>query len=127
MNVSNEIITASIAFFSVVASSVISFFISKKAAETEINKLKLAWEYDITQKKNQDFEKMVADISKLLFHPDMYTTQEALNSVSVVRAQLTGSEAEAIDMLYYVITTGDKSEIQSALDRAIEQKRQCAC
>lgn len=124
MHIPNEVITALIGLVSVGASSVISFIISKKAAETEIKKLKLSWEHDETQKKDRDFEKMVADVSKILVYPHISVIQDALDSVSVVRAQSTGPEAEAIDNLYIALTSQDKPDIQDALDRAIEQKRQ---
>lgn len=109
----------------VALSALVSIFLARKTAKTEIEKLKAVWEHEKEAALDAEFDKMVSSVSMFAKRPSTQDFRNATNAVAVYQTKATGEMADAVDLLSGMIIRDnyDSAAILAQLDAVIEIKR----
>lgn len=118
-----EIICAIISAAGVVASSVISWLISKSTANKEIRKMRMTWDHEKEIAYGENFAEMVSAVSLYINSRNIGDGYRALEAVSKLRAKESGALAKKLDTLHSKIEKNQFSDLDKCLSEVIEQNR----
>lgn len=120
-----EIITALISLAGVIASSVISWFISRNTATNEMKKMKLTWQHEDVVSSDDEFADMAAMVSRCVKFKKGPESEDAAAKVAALRSKESGNLAISLDNLYSCITAQYPvgTKIDAALTEVINEKR----
>lgn len=118
-----EVICALIAAGGALLSAVVAWFVSRAAANKEIEKLKLTWAREDVITSDEDFAAMCAAVSRYVqtIRPRDKDTAAAL--VSSVRSKEAGVLADSLDSLYASLRGTGVLNVDECLTKVIEEKR----
>ncbi len=119
---STEIICSGIALMGVVVSSAFSCVISKFSTKIELEKLQKTWEREDATSYDEEFSEMVESVARAIYTPYPDFT-DSMGKIAAFRSKEHGSLALALDELYSVAATLDKTIVNNALTKVIEEKR----
>ncbi len=124
-----EVICAIISAIGVLLSSLLSFFVSKSTAKSEIKKMQLTWEREDNLSHSSDFAQMIRTVSLYCnlteSEPDIVHSQEYAESIALVdclRSTETGDLAQKLDQLRDSFPS-DLPQIRKNLDTVIRMTR----
>lgn len=110
---------------SAAASGLISWFIAKTAARSEIRKLRETWAHEKETAIDAEFDQMVSCVSAFLMHKTNPNAINAARAITVYRAKAAVDLAPAVDSLAGLFERPEQNQyrIREALDTIIELKR----
>lgn len=118
-----EVISALIAAGGAVLSAFVAWFVSRAAANKEIDKLKLTWAREDVITSDEDFSTMCAAVSRYI-HSQRYRDKSAAAAlVAAVRSKESGVLAEKLDKLNRALLDNNSLSIDSCLTEVIDEKR----
>lgn len=120
---STEVICALIAAGGTLLSAVVAWFVSRAAANKEIEKLKLTWAREDVITSDEDFAKMCAAVSRCVQTMRSRDTDTAVALVSSVRSKEVGVLADSLDNLYASLRCSGAFNVDECLTKVIEEKR----
>lgn len=114
-------------FFAALISALISFvtaFITAiLTSRNEIKKLKIAHNYELSEKERIAFANFVASVSKFADHDTPSNYADAINAVSEFRSFCSGKTAELIEKLPIERHAGNGAKISQLLRSIVEEYR----
>lgn len=128
MNITDDIIVAAIGFLASALVGLFSFLSSKRAIDSETEKMKTTWAHDENQQYAVDFAKMLTAVK---FFIDSKTTAEhrnAVEKINLIRVKSNGAIASLTDLLYTEvavasITNVDWWKVEKLLANLVDAKR----
>lgn len=90
----NDVLTGAV---SAIASGIVSWFIAKTAAKTEIKRLRETWEHEKKAAYDAEFDNMVAAISYFVRSPSNPTLKTAIERTALFRSKADGDLAVIVD------------------------------
>ena len=123
---SPEILSTLITAGGIIFSTGISWCVARHTANKELERMKLSWEHDDVVASDDEFSEMAAAVSKYLaqiIDGRWSKADDAIVKVAALRAKEIGALANALDVLYAYLLEGNTNEIQEALTKVIEEKR----
>lgn len=123
ISISSEFVCALISFAGVIISALISKNVAKTAANKEIEKMKLSWEREDMVTSEEEFSEMTAAVARYASSFRTFDFRDAMGKLAAVRAKESGALAEALDVLYQIVSRGHRAEIETQLSKVIAVKR----
>lgn len=120
---STEVICALIAAGGALLSAVVAWFVSRAAANKEIERLKLTWAREDVITSDEDFAAMCAAVSRYVQTERLRYKDAASALVSSVRSKEDGVLADSLDCLYASLKRGNSFYVDECLTKVIEEKR----
>ena len=128
MNV--EIICALITTLGVVASAVISYYVSRDSATKEIEKMQLNWSREDSAASDEEFSEMIVALTRYIHSRKKEDEIPALEKLNDVRRKETGNTYFKLDLLYRLMAIKDEAGdpdfilLDKYLSEVIDQSRE---
>lgn len=112
-----------------ILSALISWFVSKSAANRELRKLQLTWEHEDIVSSDDEFAEMANVVAHYIQRPHEDERADAAGKISALRTKEVGALAQSLDQLYNSINlygsfnTIDYQYVDLCLSEVINQKR----
>ena len=121
-----EVVCAAVAAVGVVASALISWFITRSSIAKELEKMHMEWEREDIVSSDDEFAEMASAVASFIQCQSSTYHIAAAQKVAAIRSKESGTIAHRLDHLYVLIDHrggAQKSELNQALTEVIDEKR----
>lgn len=128
MMFSEGVLIALVSGASAVIAAIVSFLTSKHIAGKEIQKMKIAWNYEEKREYEQNFSELITATKIFCDKREWGSHRNAIEKINQCRTKATGEEAKLIDTLYAELSIAgtrppDWSKVHDLLDSLVETHR----
>lgn len=119
----SEIICALITAGGTVLSILISFFVSRSTANSEIAKMRLTWEREDSLASGKELEELARLIYDYTSSENDYLRIPAMAKLTSIRARETSEVSALLDKLHLALSHGNKLNSEQVLSEIVIQLR----